>query len=236
MIKEALQYIISAFQGSETKEVASQVFSAQPLNLIEQATPDAVKVHNLNGLIDYVKSNYDDQPPVLIQVASPTEVNVMSTYNRDMQRNVLLTAKALLPTIPFERFHDVESFNVLLQSCFVRNDHRDDLLKVVGNIREEAVQTVGDDGISQMVTARSGVATVSAVVVPNPVLLKPFRTFVEITQPESAFVFRMKNGPSAALFEADGGAWKLRAIADIKDYLKDELDEQIQSGRVVIIG
>ena len=53
------------------------------------------------------------------------------------------------------------------------------------------------------------------VLVPNPVKLQPFRTFHEISQPEIAFVFRMKNsqsGVSCALFEADGGAWKFNAV------------------------
>ena len=36
----------------------------------------------------------------------------------------------------------------------------------------------------------------------------------------------MKNtqgGVSCALFEADGGAWKFRAVHEIADYLKEEL-------------
>ncbi|MEK4398363.1 hypothetical protein [Bacillus sp. FSL K6-2860] len=30
------------------------------------------------------------------------------------------------------------------------------MLKVVGNIKEEAVQTIGDDGVSQQVVAKAG--------------------------------------------------------------------------------
>ncbi|MNI25922.1 hypothetical protein D3C73_796010 [compost metagenome] len=234
MIKEALEYIVGAFTA-ETKEIGKQIYSTQPLSLIKQSTPTAVNLNNLTGLVDYVKSNFDEQPPVLIQVASPTEVNVMSTFNRDSTRNYLIKSSALLPSIPFERFLDVEAFNILLQSCFVPNEHREALLKVVGNIKEESVQNVGDDGISQQVTAKTGIATLSPVIVPNPVFLKPFRTFVEIPQPESAFVFRMQNGPKAALFEADGGAWKLQAIIEIKKYLEEQLKEEIEIDRVVII-
>lgn len=39
-------------------------------------------------------------------------------------------------------------------------------------------------------------------------------------------VFRMKNssnGVACALFEADGGAWKFRAVHEIAEYLKDKL-------------
>ncbi|MNW60692.1 hypothetical protein D3C74_386970 [compost metagenome] len=70
-------------------------------------------------------------------------------------------------------------------------------------------------GMTQSVVAKTGVATVEDVKVPNPVLLAPYRTFVEVEQPESSFVFRMKDGPSAALFEADGGAWRNDVIANV---------------------
>lgn len=46
-------------------------------------------------------------------------------------------------------------------------------------------------------------------------------------QPESDFVFRMKedkyDGVQCALFEADGGAWKLHAMESIQEYLEEQL-------------
>ncbi|MGG1673296.1 hypothetical protein ACIFOE_22195 [Paenibacillus sp. NRS-1783] len=142
----------------------------------------------------------------------------------------------MLPEIDYGRYYDIESFNILLQSCFVPTDMNAALLSIVGNVKDEKVVNYGDDGTSQQVTAKVGIATVEAVKLPNPVYLKPFRTFVEIEQPESAFVFRMKDGPSAAIFEADGGEWKLRAIAAIKDYLEAALEAEMDAGNVVIIG
>ena len=63
---------------------------------------------------------------------------------------------------------------------------------------------------------------------PNPVTLCPFRTFVEVKQPESRFVFRMRQsegrGVECAVFEADGGAWKNAAMSNVKEYLKKELE------------
>ena len=50
------------------------------------------------------------------------------------------------------------------------------------------------------------------VKVPNPVTLRPFRTFIEVEQPESKFIFRMREGGRCAIFEADGahGSWRRR--------------------------
>jgi hypothetical protein len=238
MLKNFVEYLLQ-LGNVRQEQIGSQIFTTQPVNLIRQPTPDAIVVRNLSGLVDYLKSNYDNQPPVLVHVESPTTVNVYSTYNRDMQRNVLLTAKALLPEIPFKQFMDAEQFNILLQSCFVPNEDRASLLAVVGNIQEQNVATVGDDGVSQQVTAKTGVATLSPVLVPNPVHLKPFRTFVEIEQPRSQFIFRMRTGPQAALFEADGGAWKLDAIHAIKVYLQNTLiveGEEKTAKQYTIIG
>ncbi|MFQ9697783.1 MAG: hypothetical protein ACLRY5_13210, partial [Zhenhengia sp.] len=97
------------------------------------------------------------------------------------------------------------------------------LLEVTGLVREQAVKEIGDDGVSQAATIKTGVASIGEVKVPNPVYLAPYRTFAEIEQPVSKFVFRMESGPKAALFEADGGAWKNEAILKIKDYLKEQL-------------
>lgn len=61
--------------------------------------------------------------------------------------------------------------------------------------------------------------------VPNPVNLIPYRTFLEVQQPASDFIFRMKSscGVQCAILEADGGAWKNEAMNNIKEYLKNAL-------------
>ncbi|GBF73081.1 hypothetical protein PA598K_01366 [Paenibacillus sp. 598K] len=234
MIKEFVQYLLQ-LGNTRQEEVGTQIYTTQPMHLVKQPTPEQLVTRNLTGLVDYLKSNYDNQPPVLLHVESPTTVNVYSTYNRDMRRNLLISAQALLPDIPFSSFMDLERFNILLQSCFVVSETRDKLLAIAGNVQESNVATVGDDGIAQQVTAKTGVATMGNVVLPNPVHLKPYRTFVEITQPESRFIFRMQQGPRAALIEADGGAWKLEAIQSIKEFLATILGPEIDAGKVTII-
>jgi hypothetical protein len=46
----------------------------------------------------------------------------------------------------------------------------------------------------------------------------------------------MQSDPTCALFEADGGAWKIKAMKRIKEYLEEELREKIDSKKVYIIG
>lgn len=89
--------------------------------------------------------------------------------------------------------------------------------------------SAADDGVTQTVTAKQGVAFVQEVAVPNPVTLAPYRSFPEISQVESEFVLRVRAGrsegelPTIALFEADGGRWQLEAVRRVKDYLKQRV-------------
>lgn len=234
MIKEALQYI-AGLANQKTMEINGQQYSNQQLSLIRQPIPSALTVRSLSGFVDYLKSECDAPGALMVHVESPTKVTAFCGFNDDYNRKTYIEAEALLPTIRFGAWTDVEEFNIQLQSLFHPNDTRANLLKVVGNIKEEAVQSLGDDGVSQQVTAKTGVATVATVPVPNPATLLPYRTFIEVQQPESLFVFRMKNGPYAALFEADGGAWKVEAMDTIKEYLQVSLKDEIESGKIVLI-
>lgn len=67
------------------------------------------------------------------------------------------------------------------------------------------------------------------------VQLKPYRTFIEIDQPESEFLLRLHDGMKVALYEADGGAWKLQARTNIAEYLKTELRELITDGSLIVV-
>lgn len=237
MIREAIEYIVS-LGNTKITHVEGIPYSNGHLTLVKAPTVAPIVVTTLAGLVDYLKSDFDSTKEVMVHIESPTSVHVYSHYNRDNVRNNHISAKAILPEFHFGRWYGTEEFNIALQSVFVSNEARDTMLKIVGNIRDEAVRNFGDDGVSQSVSAKAGVATVADVKVPNPVVLKPYRTFVEVKQPESSFVFRMRTGqqgPECALFESDGGAWKVEAIDIIQAHLKKELASKIETGAVVLI-
>ena len=241
MIKEALQYIVGLGQ-KQVIDVNGEKYSTGELNYIPEPKVAPIKLHTLSGVVDYIRSKIDNPKtfnavsPWLIIIESPTSLSVAtkadpSSYNR----NIYIKCEALTPLIQLNRFMDAESFNIMLQSMFVDTGDRAKVLSVIGNIKEEVVQNSSDDGISQKVVAKRGVSLAENVVVPNPVLLAPYRTFSEIEQPASQFVLRLKNGPECALFEAEGGAWRPESMQNIKNYFEDNLKELIESGEVFII-
>ena len=226
--QEALEYLVGLGMEKEPiLKLEQGTYTRENLERVNIPVASKLTVSTLTGLVDYIKSKLDTLPEkLLIQVKSPSKVDLYSPLNADREREQYISAEAILPNnVQYERFLDTERFNIMLQSAFVDNKDKSILLKYTGLVQNDAVKTIGDNGVSQAVTIKTGVASVGQAEVPNPVTLAPYRAFPEIIQPESKFIFRMKEGPSAALFEADGGAWRNQAILGIKEYLKEALKD-----------
>jgi len=239
LIPDAAVQAIKDSEKTQTIAVAEHEFTTRPVyEPPRDPVPTTLKINTLTGLIDYVVKGADavvgDERGLMVHIVSERQVDVISgVFGRGWQRRsyASATADAVLSKSDFRfgEFYDCESFVIKLLSLFEDFEGRSAVLKIVGNIKEENVRQTGDDGVTQTVTARSGIARVEEVPVPNPVFLAPFRTFREVTQPLSPFVLRMKQGregslPTVALFEADGGKWKLDAIQFIREYLSGKIE------------
>lgn len=198
--------------------------------------PEPLAVYTLGALRDYVKTNRDglDLATVVVHVVSPQIVALQGALREtERVRETYVNATALNLTDGFlGKFMSIEEFIIGLQSRFLHADERTQVLKLFGTVKQETAKTATDDGITQTVTAKSGVALVTEVAVPNPVLLSPFRTFREVTQPQSPFVLRVQGGghggfPTVGLFEADGGAWRLTAVDRVRDWLAGALPSNV---------
>lgn len=224
--KEALEYLVQLGQDMEkVVTISDQPYTHLNLKRIMGPSVEPVILHTLESLVTFFKEKEEWMDPLIMHIEDATTVKLIGPTGDDYSRQVFAIVKAELPReITYGSFYDTESFNINLQSRFVDNDDKKLLLKFTGLIKEENVKQTGDDGVSQAMMIKTGITSIGQAVVPNPVRLAPWRTFQEVPQPESLFVFRMKDGPAAALFEADGGAWRLEAIKNIKLYLEKELD------------
>lgn len=222
MIKEAINRILE-LSGPKIINVAGRDYSDGHLALVPDPLPKALEVETLTGFIDYLKANVDtlDSKNLIIQIENYDRVRLISALDSDYsQRAEYIHAAFKAVAIGyFGQYHDAENFVIGMQTRFVQDDTTAKILQVVGNIQEQSVRNTADDGVTQIVTAKQGIVKEANVQVPNPVTLRPYRTFSEIEQPASLFVLRLKSGPSCALIEADGGKWKHEAIISIKDWL-----------------
>ncbi len=245
MIEKALKYIVGLGE-TKVKEVTLpdgtlQAYSDRPLSLLEKHIPVAepISMCTLTSLLDYIREDVDTMASrMVIHVASPEEVQLYSCLNEKRRRECLVTVKSQVPSFSYGRFMEHEAFCIGVQSKFIDDPGTDKelLLKFAGTVESGSVAEYGDDGVTQKATVRKGIASKTDAIVPNPVRLRPYRTFPEVEQPASSFIFRMKessDGVCCALFEADGGAWKNEAMQNIKEYLKENLSDRLEQFTVI---
>jgi hypothetical protein len=170
---------------------------------------------------------------LVVHVEDEGTVRVYSELDKYGRREELLRSLVIPVEFPFKRWLDRETANIEIQSKFVETGNKALLLKYIGNLTEGNSHTQTDDGVTQTATIKTGVASVGEAKAPNPIVLKPYRTFLEVDQPESSFVFRMREGLEVALYEADGGQWRNEAISNVANYFSKELNEL--SDRVTIL-
>lgn len=236
MIKEALQYIVG-LKEPVISVIGGNTYSDKPLERISY-TPYAcsIEMSTLTSLVDYIKANIDTMSDkMIIHVVSPTKVQLFSSLDDDRNREYLVDVNAQLPSFRFGEFIEHESFCIALQSKFIKNEDRELVLKFAGTVEDGTVAQYGDDGVTQKATVKTGLTSAADAIVPNPVNLIPYRTFLEVEQPASDFIFRMKSerGVQCAIFEADGGAWKNEAMQNIKEYLMSELADYKEQFTVI---
>ena len=233
MIEKAINRILELAKPN-VEAINGEQYSDKKLIRIEnELRAEPIEFNTLDGFIGYIdKFNSDRKDGAyIVQIASPTEVRLISSLDEDRMREVLAVARAEVVAFPFNSFIYHEKFLINVQSKF--DDNKDDralVLKFAGTVKAGTVTDYSDDGVTQKATIKNGVTSLSEAIIPSPCTLTPFRTFREVEQPTGQFIFRMKedkyDGIACGLFEADGGEWKLTAKSNIYQYLCKELKDK----------
>lgn len=173
--------------------------------------PKTMELSTLTGLVDYIKSGLNElnEQNLIVQVAGPRLVNVYAEDECMYKKRAHLievSAIGLIPNLTLDYYMDQETFNIELQSKYEDANDRNLLLEFTSKVKVESGSETTDNGVSQITTIKNGAA--------------------------SLFVFRMNKQGELGLFEADGGAWRLEAIQNIANYLKEQLKDH---GNVTIL-
>lgn len=193
--------------------------------------PSALAINTLTGFVDLLEAGFERFGPqqVLVHILDQETIELISSAS-DMhgRRQVYIKAGALKPerNFKFNQFIPQEEFNIALQSLFVPSPSITELLAISGNLTASNTAKQEDDGITQRVVVKAGIIKLDEVTPKPRVTLAPYRTFPEVSQPTSDYIFRVRQseqGNTCALFDADGGFWKNRAVASIKDWISNQL-------------
>jgi hypothetical protein len=224
MIEKAIAKILELAEPNMV-EVNDRQYSDKDLNGILEPTTAPIHLHTLTGLLDWAAADRHDD--LMLHVVDATHVHAISKLFGDWhQRNHYVEVQPCRRQLfEFGDWMNIENFIIKFQCGFVDGENKRRVLKTIGNIKTSMVQTSEDDGISQKVAMENEIQRIQEKTLEPMILLQPFRTFTEVTQPESFFLLRLRAQkdelPKVALFEADAGSWQNVAITNIADFLKD---------------
>ncbi|GHU76479.1 hypothetical protein AGMMS49992_22230 [Clostridia bacterium] len=205
-----------------------------PFYAPEEAQPSKIKLTSLTGLTDFILKDPDELFECWVgkyyALIGAQSVRITTQLRgRSKERYTIAECEFTPDRIPFGQWIDAEEMIILLQTRFVKTEALEMVMKIIGNLNQEQAVQTADDGVSQRVTIKSGVAMMSSTTFKNPVPLKPYRTFLEVEQVESPFVLRIKEGGKVALFDADGGMWMLEARENIRKYIDERAGGKVQT-------
>ena len=239
MLKAMIEKI-EKMAGPKVYEIGNEHYASANLVRIypEKDFPRSITLTGLDSVCKMVDNEASDlfaEDQILIQVVDYRTVKVFTTLDGEMDRCWLYECQADTPKIRVNAYMSHEEAVVQLRSLYIPNQDTEYLLQLLSSISKESKVTSSDNGVTQTVEARQGIALTSAVTVKSRVVLRPFRTFLEVYQPDSEFLLRLDENGNVGLFEADGGVWKLEATRNIAAYFEEKLAGLIDSGSVVVL-
>jgi hypothetical protein len=221
-------------KGNRVIQIGGKDFDTKSLTrIIDNPRPKTLTVSSLSAISTYVKEKLEGLDPsgVFIRVVGPAQVELLEAFSGDEKiRTEYLRASLDNDAQPFRfnTFMSSEAFIIGAMSLFEETEDRVKAISFASGLVSEAKLTKTDSGGTTKTQAHQGVVNLSGEAEPGVIVLKPFRTFRQIAQPQSAFIFRYRaNGDEieVALFEADGGAWKHEAMENIAKFFATEVPD-----------
>ena len=236
MLKEAIEKIVS-LAAPVTFEIDGYTYASQRLERIEEPEdrPRPLEVSGLDSLCKLICTEIEKVgTTIMIRVVSHNHVEVFTTYLKDYSRYQLYSARADVPGFR-TGYREREQALIELRSLFLQGSGTEYLLGLLSRMSEQSKVDTLDNGVTQTVETVQGVALKTSENIKPRVALAPFRTFLEVAQPESEFLLRVNENGDVGLFEADGGVWKLEAKQNICGYFQKRLADLIDAKRVIVM-
>lgn len=236
MLAKMIEKIVS-LKETKTFEIGGQTYTDGNLTRIPPHVdrPESIRVSGLDGICKLIRTELTKiDTVVMVQAKAHNSVEVMTTYLPDFSRNILYRAEADAPGLR-TGWRDREAALIELRSLFIPNEGTAYLLDLLSRMTDENTVQTKDNGVTQSVEAKQGIALNYMVEIKPRIQLQPFRTFLEVAQPESEFLLRVDADKGIGFFEADGGIWKLEAKKNIATYFEEHLKDLIEAGKVVVM-
>lgn len=220
-LSKVQEFVLPANDSQDSK---IHHFTSAAVHELKAAPPPMlakVSINTLRGFGDLVEEGLEnlDKGKLFIHIQDHATVALIARTTDEYGRRQELVKATPVPfeVFPFGRWMSQEEFVIAVAARFSSTPDKEYVLRIASSLTNEAVAVSEDNGFSQKATIKSGMKMQETEVIKPTVSLAPFRTFPEVGQPISAFVFRAKAGqaPQLMLVEADGGKWKIDAINEV---------------------
>jgi len=215
--------------------------------------PSLLSLSTISGMLELLKKETKqitvDHKTIFVIVVSPHEINVTTTFRPndiEVDKNTFLPygerpslyiIRYKLPQISLNAFMPSDKAIIQLNALFEKTEERDELLAAISSIDRTDDNCIEDNGVSQTVTAKSGIALKSRAPFKPIWKLKPYRSFIEAPLAETPFLIRINESFQIGLFECDGGKWENDAKSNIVKHIEDKLFDFPKdiSGNIVVL-
>lgn len=235
LVKGQVEPTIEEINGVEYEK------TSRGYSLLQKTHTKFIEVNSLDGLVSMIDAylnetkDTDIKAPFIVNI-NFNNIQVMSALGNDKTRNYLIEVNPMIPNLEMGRRLTVEELIILLSTSYEPTENTIKFINSLSSLRVVEEVEFNDDGIGQTVVAKQGASMNKSFQVQPIVKLQPIRSYAEIEQVESKFLFRVNKDGTVCLREADGGQWKYEVQRRIFDYLKEELSNLIENDLVKLIG
>lgn len=203
-------------------------------NVVE---PETVTLHSLSALVAFVKEEGIQRGRKLFLTVPDHERAVCCTSPDPEQREIRSVLydciAADVPGWGAKVSLGFEEAIIALRTRFQPTADTDYALRLLSSITSGGKVTLNDNGIATTIVTQKGISLQDNEVIRPIISLRPYRTFMELDQPESPFLIRVSER-AITFVEADGGMWKLAAKKTAAAFLANALADEISAGQVIV--
>lgn len=232
MLKEAIEKIEAMSQREVLIDLDGHFYGKADDGKITEIRPEIdepqkISLTSLDAMVQMIRTNDGKIPVLYVSVAGFNYVNVFGSLepdNRYIRKHLYMAEASDIPGWEPKMEMGFDEATVALLTRFQDGGDKEYVLRLLSQITTGAKVTYSDNGIASTMVMTKGASLAENVTIKPIVKLRPYRTFLEVEQPEGLFLIRIRER-GIAFIEADGGMWKLTARQTIKAYLEDQLKD-----------
>lgn len=230
---------IASMAANKEHKIGADTYVDRPVTRVKEPyyEPQYLAFSTLDGIVSVIQNEALQnigELPLFVHIEGEDRVTVRSSYDKKFRRKTPYISIADTPSTYINKWQNRESAIISLRANYRPTEDLDYLINLLSVITDENSVKESDNGITQSVTVKKGIQMNQTIAIKPKVTLKPYRTFIEVDQPESDFIIRLNNEGEVLIKEADGGAWKMQAKKNIHKYLSERLKSCIDAGTVVV--